>query len=215
MAKQTKTSPKDRILDAAERAFAEAGFEGASLRDIVREAGVNLATVYYYFQSKAGLMGAVIERRLGPLRQEHLDQFQKLGQGTKGRPVALEKVLEAMLLPPLRLAAANTVQSKAVTRLIGRIVTEPNPQFQDMLRSQHEPVRSAFLEALQRSLPDLPLADLQWRIEFYWGALAFVLCNPRKIEKMTRGVCNPADTKAVMAQMIRFFSAGFAAPVTT
>ena len=215
MTAKSKANPKDRILGAAEKMFAESGFDGASLRDIVREAGVNLATVYYYFQSKEGLMAAVIERRLGPLRQEHLELLKRYDAEAQGKPLEMATILAALLHPPLRLAGANTAQSKAVARLIGRIVTEPNPQFQDLLRSQHEKVRNAFLEALRRTLPDLPLADLQWRIEFFWGALAFVLCNPRKIEKMTRGVCNPADTKAVLAQMIRFFSAGFAAPAAS
>jgi AcrR family transcriptional regulator len=212
MGTRTETNPKERILDAAEKQFAEAGFEGASLRDIVRGAGVNLATVYYYFQSKAGLIGAVIERRLGPLRREYLELLHRHEAEAAGRPLPLEKILEAILLPPLRLAGARTAQSQAVTRLLGRIVTEPNPRFQELLRAQHEKVRAAFLEALGRARPDLPPADLQWRMEFCWGALAFILCNPRKIERMSRGACNPADTRAVMAHMMRFFTAGFRAP---
>lgn len=212
MKARPETGPKERILDAAEQRFAAAGFAGASLREIVRAAGVNLATVYYYFESKEALMAAVIERRLGPLRQEHLDLLKRSDAEAGGQPLALETILEALLRPPLRLARADTAQSKAVARLVGRIVTEPDAQFQTLLRSQHERVRNAFLEALKRSLPDLPLADLQWRIEFLWGALAFILCNPRKVEKMTRGACNPADTPAVLAQMMRFFTAGFRAP---
>ena len=215
MAKKAETNPKDRILDAAEKVFADCGFEGASLRNIVGEAGVNLATVYYYFESKERLMGAVIERRFGPLRQEHLELLEQYEREAQGRPVPAEKILEAMLLPPLRLAGTRSANSQAAMRLIGRIVTEPNPQFQDVLRSQHEKVRTAFLEALRRGLPELPLADIQWRIEFFWGALAFILCNPRKIEKTTRGACNPADTKAVLAQMIQFFSTGFRAPAVS
>jgi AcrR family transcriptional regulator len=208
----TGRNPQGRILDAAETVFAECGFEGASLRSIVRQAGVNLATVYYYFESKEGLMASVIERRLGPLRQEHLDLLARFQEEAEGKPLSLEKIVEALILPPLRLTGANTARTRAVTRLVGRIVIEPNPKFQELLRNQHEKVRNAFLEALGRTLPHLPLADLQWRVEFFWGALAFVLCNPRKIEKMSRGACNPADTKAVMAQMSRFFTAGFNAP---
>ena len=36
-------STKDRILDAAERLFAESGYDGVSLREITRAAGVELA----------------------------------------------------------------------------------------------------------------------------------------------------------------------------
>ena len=189
--------------------MAELGFAGASLRHIVLEARVNLATVYYYFGSKRGLMEAVLKRRFGPLRQEHLALLRQFEQAAKGRPLPVERILEAMLLPPLRLAATAPAKHQAVTRLFGRIVSEPNPQTQEMLRSQRAEVRAAFLKALQRSLPRAPLPDLLWRVEFVWGALAFTLCNPRKFEVETHGACDPADTNNVLAEMIRFFSPGF------
>jgi len=209
MPKRTELDRQTRILDAAENAIADLGFAGASLRHIVLEAGVNLATVYYYFGSKRGLMEAVLKRRFGPLREEHLALLRQFDQAAQGRPLTVEQILQAMLLPPLQLMATASARHRAVTRLIGRIVTEPNPQTQEMLRSQRAQVRVAVLEALQRSLPRAPLAALLWRVEFVWGALAFTLCNPRKIELETHGVCNPADTAKVLAEMIECFAPGF------
>ena len=209
MPKQTEQDRQTRILDAAENAIAELGFAGASLRHIVLEARVNLATVYYYFGSKRGLMEAVLKRRFGPLRQEHLALLRQFEQASKGQPLSVEKILEAMLLPPLRMAATAPAKHQAVTRLFGRIVAEPNPQTQEMLRSQRAEVRAAFLKALQHSLPRASLPDLLWRVEFVWGALSFILCNPRKIEVETHGACDPADTDNVLAGMIHFFSPGF------
>jgi AcrR family transcriptional regulator len=211
MVRRTKPDPQARILAAAENAVAEAGFAGASLRDIVREARVNLATVYYYFDSKRGLMEAVLKRRFGPLREEHLALLREFEAEAKGRPLSVEKILEAMLLPPLRLAAQAPAKHQAVTRLIGRIVTEPNPQIQEVLRTQRVEVRTAFQKALQRSLPKAPLTDLLWRMEFVWGALGFVLCNPRKLEVETHGACDLAKTDEVLSEMIHFFSPGFRA----
>jgi AcrR family transcriptional regulator len=209
MPKLAEQDRQTRILDAAENAIAELGFAGASLRHIVLEAQVNLATVYYYFGSKRGLMEAVLKRRFGPLRQEHLALLSEFEAAAGGRPLPVAKILEAMLLPPLRLAAKAPAKRQAVTRLIGRIVTEPNPQIQHVLSSQRVEVRTAFLRALRRSLPKAPLAALLWRIEFVWGALAFALCNPRKIEIETHGACDPKDTDNMLAEMISFFSPGF------
>jgi AcrR family transcriptional regulator len=206
---------RDRILDAAEHAFGERGFDGASLRDIVLEARVNLATVYYYFGSKNGLMEAVLKRRFGPLREEQLELLNEAERKKPGRPLPVETVLRALLLPPLKLAIAPAAKRQAIARLVGRIVTEPNARTQDFLRSQHAEVRAAFLRALQSSLPELPLADLRWRFEFVSGALAIILCNPRKLERETRGACNPVDADQVLAEMIRFFSPGFRAPATS
>jgi AcrR family transcriptional regulator len=201
--------PQTRILDAAEDAIGELGFAGASLRHIACGARVNLATVYYYFGSKRGLMEAVLKRRFGPLRQEHLALLKELEAASDGRRPPVEKVLEAMLLPPLRLAAASAAKRQAVTRLIGRIVTEPHLPTQAVLRSQRAEVWTAFQKAWQRSLPNAPVAELLWRMEFVWGALAVILCNPRKIEIETHGACNPANIDKLLAGMIHFFAPGF------
>jgi AcrR family transcriptional regulator len=205
----TDQSRRDRILDAAEHAFAEAGFSGASMRHIVLKAKVNLATVYYYFGSKNGLMEAVLKRRFGPLRQEHLEMLRAAQNSNGGRPLSVERILEAMLWPPLRLAACDSDQRHAVMRLIGRIVNEPSQQIQDILHVQRAEVREAFLKAFQESLPNAARADLLWRLEFVWGALTFILCNPKKIEQDSLGECNPRDTQRVLEGMIRFFSPGF------
>ena len=211
MPKRAKEGREVRILDAAERAFADGGYSGASMRHIVREAGVNLATAYYYFDSKHGLMDAVLKRRFGPLRQEHLDLLQQFEHKSKGQAVPVENILEAMLLPPLRLLTASAAKRQAVTRLLGRIVTEPDRQTQRILRSQRAELRAAFLKALQTSLPKARPTDLQWRMEFVWGALGFILCNPRSIEASTHGACNPVDAPTVLGEMVDFFSAGFRA----
>src|SRR5665213_2308128 len=56
-------STKLLILNAAERCFAEDGFDGVSLRAITEAAGVDLALVNYHFGSKENLLREVIGRR--------------------------------------------------------------------------------------------------------------------------------------------------------
>jgi len=72
-------------------------------------------------------------------------------------------------------------------------------------------VMEIFLKSLRASLPQVSDADLQWRMEFVWGALAFILCNPHTIAMQTHGACNPVDASKVLSEMIKFFSAGFRA----
>jgi AcrR family transcriptional regulator len=52
-----------QIMEAAERLFADKGFEGTSVRDIAEAAGVNLAMISYYFGSKEKLMEAMFDNR--------------------------------------------------------------------------------------------------------------------------------------------------------
>ena len=53
-----------RILGAAERVFARAGFNGATMAAIADEAGLPKANLHYYFGSKLDLYRAVLARTL-------------------------------------------------------------------------------------------------------------------------------------------------------
>ena len=69
------------ILDVAEMLFAEKGFDGTSIRDISKEAKINIAMVSYYFGSKERLL-------------ESLILFK-----TSGLKIQLENLLEENLQP--------------------------------------------------------------------------------------------------------------------
>lgn len=77
---------REKILQAAEKLFVENGFEGTSVRDLAKEASVNLAMISYYFGSKEKLLGAIVEHKsvffksiIDEINQDDsLDAFQKL-----------------------------------------------------------------------------------------------------------------------------------------
>ena len=52
-----------QIMEAAEKLFAEKGFNGTSVRDIAETADVNLAMISYYFGSKDKLLEAMFTYR--------------------------------------------------------------------------------------------------------------------------------------------------------
>ena len=47
---------------AAYKRLAEAGFEGLRTRDVAADAGVNIATLHYYFPSKEALIRGVVAK---------------------------------------------------------------------------------------------------------------------------------------------------------
>ncbi len=55
-----ETAKRQQILAGARRRFLAQGFDGASMNDIVKEAGVSKGTVYAYFSSKEKLFEALI-----------------------------------------------------------------------------------------------------------------------------------------------------------
>ena len=50
-----------RILETATDLFAEKGYAGTYVREIVENAGVSKPVLYYYFESKEGLFFAILE----------------------------------------------------------------------------------------------------------------------------------------------------------
>ena len=56
-----ESSARERILETAIGMFAEKGYAGTSVREIVEQAGVSKPVLYYYFQSKEGLFLAILE----------------------------------------------------------------------------------------------------------------------------------------------------------
>ena len=95
---------KESILDTAERLFAANGYAATSLRSIIAEAGVNLAAVHYHFHSKEALLEAVILRRSVPANQERLALLDRFEKAAEGKPVPLEKVIEAFVAPTFRMS---------------------------------------------------------------------------------------------------------------
>ena len=60
MAQVLKEQIRFKILDAATRAFVEAGYQGATVSDIARLAGVAVGNIYRYFGGKKELFKAVV-----------------------------------------------------------------------------------------------------------------------------------------------------------
>ncbi|TDO71418.1 TetR family transcriptional regulator [Flavobacterium chryseum] len=78
---------KIQILEVAQRLFSEKGFEGTSIRDISKEAKINIAMVSYYFGSKEMLLEALIlyktsdlKLQLENLLQENLEPIEKVNK---------------------------------------------------------------------------------------------------------------------------------------
>src|SRR3954468_13101812 len=71
---QPATAPRQRpggevrrqdLVAAAYAIIAERGFEGLRVREVAARAGVNIATLHYYFASKDALVSGVVEHILG------------------------------------------------------------------------------------------------------------------------------------------------------
>ncbi len=65
-----KADKRGAILEAAEKLFSELGYEGASTRQIAKEAGANMAMINYYFGSKEGVFMEIMSQRIQDFKEQ-------------------------------------------------------------------------------------------------------------------------------------------------
>jgi AcrR family transcriptional regulator len=200
---------KVRILDAAERLFAEQGLD-VSIRAITDEAGVNLAAVNYHFQSKDALVDAVIARRFEPVTKRRFEMLDRLEAQYGSAPLPLEPVLEAFFAPVIQPPETALEHLKP---LMGRIYSMPDDFIKRLFHVHLEPVAERFSAALARAVPELPEAERWWRLQFAAGAMVHVMNWSRVIPALTNGLLDPTNTQALLDRLIAFAAAGFRAPV--
>jgi AcrR family transcriptional regulator len=73
---------REKLLDAAEALFTRSGYDGSSMGDVARRAGVGVGTLYHHFADKRALLLELIERygdRMASQRRTELDFANFLG----------------------------------------------------------------------------------------------------------------------------------------
>ena len=138
-----RPNQRGHILDVTLRIMSDQGAAKTSMRQLARECGINVATLYHYFESKDALLTAVVEERrygarlaeppeidpswpveqrvralfgemwLGALAEEAIWRLL-LGEGLRGEPAVL----------PVGQALLATVET-GLSAWIGAVVPEP------------------------------------------------------------------------------------------
>ena len=74
--RMTGRERREQLISIGRAAFAERGFDGASVEDIAARAGVSKPVVYEHFGGKEGLYAVVIDRELVALEKVVTDSLQ-------------------------------------------------------------------------------------------------------------------------------------------
>ena len=147
----------DRLLDAAGEVFAEQGFKVATVREICRRAGANIAAVNYHFGDKAGLYKATLK-----YADRCAVALRGIPSGDGGAEVAPEQML-AMYVRAYVAAAMDTGRPQWHGRLIAREIMEPSPALDEVVTENIRP-RSEMLGRVVRRLLGSAATDERVRL---------------------------------------------------
>ena len=211
-ATMTSATTRRRILDAAERNFADLGFAGTSVRRITSDAQVDLGAVRYHFKTKDALFGEVMRRRLEPLCQERLSRLEDLEKRSLDRPPALEAVIKAFVEPIVELVS-DEQHGRHWMKLLGRSRTEPREHL-GAVQELYEQLLQRYLATFRRVLPMLPEDEVTYRTYFLLGTQVNTLIDKGTLRALGEVPDVYQDPRGVVARLVRFVAGGMRAPVT-
>ncbi|TCP55034.1 TetR family transcriptional regulator [Tamaricihabitans halophyticus] len=188
---------RNRILDAAERIFAEHGYHGTTLRQVAGAAEVKLSLLVYHFESKLRLYVSVFERRQY-VNDERLRRLTVIEDLTA--PDAVERVVRAFLDPVVELAE----DGRWYRRLVLREAADPSSQDRPVIGTLFDPMARQFIAALRVALPGKREGFYEWAYLFAVGALTQSAFDDR-LSSISDGTISDESNPGAKADLLRSF----------
>ena len=203
---------RTKILDAAEQVFADKGVNGASLREIMIVAEVNIAAVNYYFGSKADLLKAVVSRRSALINGSRLLLLEDGIRKSGGVPT-IDQWLHAFLQPFVDAEGSTEPGWRDFMRVLNWVATGQGQDklCQEIIQDTYGAMRQSFLDTLAAIMPELSVEEINWR---YYSAVTVLrtVVIARERAELTGAPVNLADLNHMIAHVVPFLRGGLTAP---
>lgn len=204
-------SRQDAILDAAERVFAEAGYQGAAMREIAERAGVAQGLIHYHFKTKENLFEAMVARRSGQINERRAVLVEALF--AQEMPPRLEQIVEALFRPTIETGLDLARDGGAFARILVSFANSADPRDQKLIETHYDPIAQIFIEALMRVEPGLSRADAVWSYMFAIGVGMTMMAKTGRPKRLSGGICDDGDAEAMLDRIVPFICGGVRALV--
>jgi len=135
-----KQQTREKVLQAARDMFVERGYEGATIRDIARAAGMSTGAVFASFADKPELFDAILSEDFAAL-------FDPMRDAAATAPSARD-ALVAMFSAAYR---AHTAQLPLIQAALAASWTR-TPEAEQLRRESLRPLRALVMEVLERGV---------------------------------------------------------------
>ncbi|WP_432695389.1 TetR/AcrR family transcriptional regulator [Marinobacterium sp. YM272] len=198
-----------RIILAAERLFAERGFEETTMRQITAEAEVNLAAVNYHYGSKNGLIEAVATRFLDPLCGR-LEQLLAEGRNGGGEYFGVEELIEMLMRALLEAREDKEHALSLFMHLLDLAYTKGQDGLRAFLLRHYASRIDPLIELVRRDSAPMEDDEFFWRLHFLLGALIFTLSNYSMLNLLDpRNPESGVEIERTLHRMVPVLTAGF------
>ncbi|NUR88802.1 MAG: TetR/AcrR family transcriptional regulator [Nonomuraea sp.] len=153
---------RQRLLGEATRLFAERGFEGTSVQEIVLAAGVTKGAMYHYFDSKDDLLHEIYGRVL----RMQMERLSAIADGTG----SVAERLHAAAADVVETSAANLDDTKIFFRSMHLLAPETQKTVRAERRRYHERFRDLVAEGQREGVLSAD-APAEIVVDFFFGSV--------------------------------------------
>lgn len=199
---------RTRLIEVAERLFAERGVNAVSLREIAAAAGQrNTSAVAYHFGTKEKLVTAVYRHRLGPTNEIQLRRLTDLDDRGRGKdPRAL---LEVFVRPMIERLGTPERPSWFLRFVANALYVEKMAPYdlgaEDWTRALYQ-----LTTRIGACVDGLPAPVRAHRLDFFVGLFLHTLANHERQVQAGR----PVDRELLAADLVDAGVAVLTAPVS-
>jgi AcrR family transcriptional regulator len=192
---------RERIMKAAERLFAERGYDATSIRAIVAKARVNQAAINYHFDGKDGLYGEVLRaafRALTEQQLEHADEMRAMS-----REAALAEFIRRQLHPLL-----GRDEYSRHMRILNWETVRPTAVFRKLLSEEAAPFMGLAVELVRRFQPEADQRTLTAAAVWLVGQCSVFLRNREQLADPPLGLALDEEAVEWLAQLVSHWATG-------
>jgi AcrR family transcriptional regulator len=192
---------RERIMKAAERLFAERGYDATSIRAIVAKARVNQAAINYHFDGKDGLYREVLRAAFRALTEQQLEHADEMKAMT--REAALAEFIRRQLRPLL-----GRDEYSRHMRILNWETVRPTAVFRKLLSEEAAPFMGLAVELVRRFQPEADQRTLVAAAVWLLGQCSVFLRNREQLADPPLGLVLDENSVEWLAQTVSRWATG-------
>lgn len=202
---------RERIMDAAEKLFADRGLHDVSLREVAAAAEMRVSLVQYHFASKEELYYSVFGRRILAINHARLARLDQIEH--QDGPASADKLVQVVqaFIEPIVMAAHDRAKGgEYYVKLLSQITNEPAEYARRISRDFFDPIARITIKALSPTLPELDKESLAWTYIFAVGAMVASISRTGRVQRLSSSA-DPDDVSRILALLVPFIAGGLRA----
>ncbi|XKM13960.1 TetR/AcrR family transcriptional regulator [Orbaceae bacterium ac157xtp] len=205
---KTPIKTAEKILNSAEKLFAQFSYNEVSIRQITDDAGVKLALVHYHFGSKEALYKALINRRIGKLSSDRLKLLAYYKNLHNNQPIELKNIVDAFITPYLYNTLYGEEGWKSYGQIVARLLSSGSDLSLSILCEQFDPCAEHFIVELRKIFPNANEQQIQWGVDFMVAAMCSIFAEVDRIKNLSKGLCSIDNKVQACQYLFNFIIAG-------